>query len=247
MPISRPRRHSSSLPWPILAVAFAAAELKVVQVHFRRETHSFSLSEFPAVIGFFFLSPFDYVVALLVGSTIAFVISGRQRIEKIVFNLTNFALVAVVELAVLYAISDMGGAPHLIDWLAAFAATLAATFVSALTIATVITISGGAPQFEKLPEMIQFGSMVAVANTSLALLAVSVMWIDPVLLWLLVLPLAICLPCVPGVCVRTREARAPRAALPVLADPPAFTRARFDAGRAPRPRARRCSVPSSPR
>ena len=51
------------LPWPILAVAFAAAELKVVQVHFRRETHSFSLSEFPAVIGFFFLSPFDYVVA----------------------------------------------------------------------------------------------------------------------------------------------------------------------------------------
>ena len=178
------------LPWPILAVAFAAAELKVVQVHFRRETHSFSLSEFPAVIGFFFLSPFDYVVALLVGSTIAFVISGRQRIEKIVFNLANFALVAVVELAVLYAISDMGGQPHFIDWLAAFAATLAATFVSALTIATVITISGGAPQFEKLPEMIQFGSMVAVANTSLALLAVSVMWIDPVLLWLLVLPLA---------------------------------------------------------
>ena len=39
-----------TLPWPLLAVAFAIAELKVVQVHFRRETHSFSLSEFPAVI-----------------------------------------------------------------------------------------------------------------------------------------------------------------------------------------------------
>ena len=39
------------LPWPLLAAGFATAELKVVQVHFRRETHSFSLSEFPAVIG----------------------------------------------------------------------------------------------------------------------------------------------------------------------------------------------------
>ena len=188
--LSTPPVHLS-LPWPLLTVAFATAELKVVQVHFRRETHSFSLSEFPAVIGFFFLSPFDYVLALLVGSSVAFLIGGQQRIEKFIFNLANFALVAVVELTVLYTISDVNGQPHLVDWLAAFAATLSATILSALTIATVITISGGAPQFEKLPEMIQFGSMVAFANTSLALLAVSVMWIDPVLLWLLVLPLAI--------------------------------------------------------
>ena len=180
-----------ALPWPLLAVAFAIAELKVVQVHFRRETHSFSLSEFPAVIGFFFLSPFDYVLALLVGSSVAFLIGSQQRIEKFVFNLANFALVAVVELSVLYTISDVSGAPHLVDWLAAFAATLTATILSALTIATVITISGGAPQFEKLPEMLQFGSMVAFANTSLALLAVSIMWVDPSLLWLLVLPLVI--------------------------------------------------------
>jgi diguanylate cyclase (GGDEF)-like protein len=180
-----------TLPWPLLAVAFAIAELKVVQVHFRRETHSFSLSEFPAVIGFFSLSPFDYVLALLVGSSVAFLIGGRQRIEKFVFNLANFALVAVVELAVLYALSDVSGPPHLGDWLAAFAATLSATVLSALTIATVITISGGAPQFEKLPEMLQFGSMVAFANTSLALLAVSILWLDPSLLWLLALPLVI--------------------------------------------------------
>jgi diguanylate cyclase (GGDEF)-like protein len=179
-----------AVPWPIIAAAFAAAELKVVQVHFRRETHSFSLSEFPAVIGFFFLAPFDYLIAVLVGSSIALVI-GRPRLIKLVFNLANFMLVAVVELTILYAIAEMGGAPHVRDWVAAFAATLAAAVLSALTIATVITLSGGAPQFEKLPEMIQFGSMVAFANTSLALLAVSILWVDPVLLWLLVLPLVI--------------------------------------------------------
>lgn len=179
------------LPWPLVAVGFAAAELKVVQVHFRRETHSFSLSEFPAVIGFFCLAPTDYLIAVVAGSAVAFLIGGRQRIEKLLFNLANFALVAAVELTVLYTFAGMTGVPHVRDWLAAFAATLTATVLSALTIATVITISGGAPQFEKLPEMVKFGSMVAFANTSLALLAVSILWTDPALLWLLVLPLVI--------------------------------------------------------
>jgi diguanylate cyclase (GGDEF)-like protein len=179
-----------ALPWPVIAAAFALAELKVVQVHFRRETHSFSLSEFPAVIGFFFLSPTDYLIAVFVGSTIAFMI-GRPPMIKLGFNLANFMLVAVVELTVLYAVAEMTGAPHVRDWIAAFLATLAAAVLSAVTIATVITLSGGAPQYEKLPEMIQFGSMVAFANTSLALLAVSILWLDPVLLWLLALPLII--------------------------------------------------------
>jgi diguanylate cyclase (GGDEF)-like protein len=180
-----------AVPWPVLAVAFALAELKVVQVHFRRETHSFSLSEFPSVIGFFFLSPTDYLIAVFVGSALAMMLGARLRLIKLGFNLANFMLVAVVELIVLYALADMAGAPHVKDWIAAFAATLAAAILSALTIATVITISGGAPQFEKLPEMIQFGSMVAFANTSLALLAVSIIWQDPALLWLLALPLVI--------------------------------------------------------
>ena len=65
------------IPWPIIAVAFAVAELKVVEVHFRRETHSFSLSEFPAVIGLFFLSPVDYLLALIVGSAAVLVVAER--------------------------------------------------------------------------------------------------------------------------------------------------------------------------
>ena len=39
--------------------------------------------------------------------------------------------------------------------------------------------------------MLKFGSMVALANTSLALLAVSILWLDPHLLWLLAVPLVI--------------------------------------------------------
>ena len=55
------------IPWFVLAIAVAAAELRVVEVHFRRESHAFSLSEFPAVVGMFFLGANDYLLAVLVG------------------------------------------------------------------------------------------------------------------------------------------------------------------------------------
>jgi diguanylate cyclase (GGDEF)-like protein len=176
------------IPWPVLSLAFFLAELKVVDVHFRREKHSFSLSEFPAVIGLFLLSPQDYFLAMLLGSGAALVYF-RQGALKFAFNLSNFAIAAAMMLTVFHLLASPTTPPTIQDWAAAFAATLAATVISALAIATAISLSGGAPQFQKLPEMIQFGALVAVANTSLALLAVSILWLDPRLLWLLVVPL----------------------------------------------------------
>ncbi len=177
--------------WPLIAVAFAVAELKVVEVHFRRETHSFSLSEFPAVIGFFSLSPTEYLFAMLLGTGAALALQRRQRIIKTAFNLANFLCVAAVSLLIVRTLADPVHVPGPPEWFAAFAATLAGTVISGISIALVITMSGGAPQFEKLPEMIRFGSMVAFANTSLALLAVVIMQTDPLLLSLLALPLVI--------------------------------------------------------
>jgi diguanylate cyclase (GGDEF)-like protein len=178
------------LPWPILAAGFCVAEMKVVAVHFRRESHSFSLSEFPAVIGLFFLSPLDYLLALLIGSGVALVVAEKQARAKLAFNLSSMALSGVVALAVFHEIVTTDSTLEPIDWAAAFGASLASTVIGALTTATVITISGGAPQFEKLPEMLQFGGTVAIANTSLALLAVSLFLVSPLSLILLAVPLA---------------------------------------------------------
>ena len=181
-------RQPVDVPWPVLSLAFFLAELKVVDVHFRREKHSFSLSEFPAVLGLFLLSPHDYFLAMLIGSGSALLFFRQPRL-KLAFNLSSFAISAAATLTVFHLLASPSGAPDVGDWAAAFAATSMATVVSALTIATAISLSGGAPQFQKLPEMIQFGMLVAVANTSLALLAVSILWHDPLLLWLLVVPL----------------------------------------------------------
>jgi diguanylate cyclase (GGDEF)-like protein len=182
--------HNLSVPWWLLALAFFAAELKVVDVHFRREKHSFSLAEFPAVIGFFLLSPPEYFLAMLVGMGAALVWT-RDMPLKTVFNLSHFAFVAAVALSVFYAIGPTSGEPDVRSWIAAFAGTGTLAILSAITIATVITLSGGAPQFERLLEMFQFGLMVAVANTSLALLAVSLMFLEPRLLTLLIVPLLV--------------------------------------------------------
>jgi diguanylate cyclase (GGDEF)-like protein len=187
--VDRPGREVPiAIPWPVIAFGFLVAELKVVQVHFRRETHAFSLSEFPAVIGMFFLPPGEYLLAVLVGSAAAFVMTGSRPV-KLAFNLANYGLIAVISMAILLSIASPTGPPGIREWAAAFGATTFATVLSSITIALVITLSGGAPQFQKLPEMIQFGSMVALANTSLALLAVTILWLQPIMLWLLVLPL----------------------------------------------------------
>ena len=175
---------------PLLAAGFCLAEMKVVNVHFRRETHSFSLSEFPAVIGLFYLSTTDYLLALLAGSAVALIVAERQPPAKLAFNLANFALTGSITQAVFHRLVSTGPGLEPIDWAAAFVATLAATVIGAFTTATVITISGGAPQYVKLPEMIQFGGAVAIANTSLALLAVALIQADPLMLLLLAVPLA---------------------------------------------------------
>jgi diguanylate cyclase (GGDEF)-like protein len=181
-----------TVPWPVVALGFFLAETKVVEVNFGRETHSFNLSEIPAVVGLFFLSPADYLGALLIGTIAALVFVSRQSPLKILFNVSNFAVIAVVSLSVFARLSHLDGAkPGPDDWFAAFAATIVASVMAALNIATVITLSGGAPQFQKLPEMLKFGVLVAIANTSLALLAVSFIWEDMNLLWLLAVPLAV--------------------------------------------------------
>jgi diguanylate cyclase (GGDEF)-like protein len=186
----RPVASPISVPWPLLAAAFVAVETKVILVHFRRETHSFSLSEIPAVLGLFFVTPGDYLLAVLAGSAVALLVTARQSVVKVAFNLANFGFVSTVTVVVFYGLGSFDGRPGATDWIAAFVAMLVACLLGALTIATAISLSGGAPQFQKLPEMLKFGGMVTLANTSLALLAISVIWIDPLAVWLLIVPLA---------------------------------------------------------
>jgi len=178
-----------AIPWWVVAIGFCLVDLKVIEVHFRRESHAFSLYELPAIIGLFTLAPGEYLLAVGVGAAVALGPTLRTAPIKVVFNVANYLFLAAISLLVFRAMASIGGPPGIDDFVAAFAASLLVTVLGALTIAAAITWSGGAPQFEKLPEMIQFGALVAVANTSVALLAITLAWTSPGALWLLILPI----------------------------------------------------------
>jgi diguanylate cyclase (GGDEF)-like protein len=179
------------IPWPLAAVAFYLGETRVVEVHFVRERHSFSLSELPGIFGLFFLSPTDYLLALVIGTGVAILSDRNQSLLKGAFNIAQFALAACIALLVFHAVASDATPPGPREWLAAFLAGGATSAVQASLVATVISLSGGAPQFRKLPEMLSFSEMVAMANSSLATLAVMVLWVDPRSIVLLAVPTAI--------------------------------------------------------
>jgi diguanylate cyclase (GGDEF)-like protein len=189
LPWAQPFDHHFELPWEVLAAGFFVAEWKVIQVHFRRETHAFSMSEVPVVAGLFLVDPHLYVLAAVVGSGAALLFGGARSPLRILYNLCHFAFVGVLTLAIFQLITDHAAPPSLVDWVAALAATATSSVVSAILIATVITASGGAPQFQKLPEMIRFSELLAISNTCIALLAITVVWTDPAAVALLALPL----------------------------------------------------------
>jgi diguanylate cyclase (GGDEF)-like protein len=183
-----------AIPWPLAALAFYLGETNVVEVHFLRERHSFSLSELPGIVGLFFLAPTDYVLACMVGTGLALLSDRNQSGLKRTFNLAQFGLAAVVALTIFHAIASPSrspGPPGPTEWLAAFAAAGATSAIEATLVATAISLSGGAPQWRQLPRMLSFSEMVAMANASLATLAVMVLWVDPRSIVLLAVPTAI--------------------------------------------------------
>ena len=160
-------------------MAFFLGETNVVDIHFLRERHSFSLSEVPGVAFLFLLPPTEYVAACVFGTGLALLLDRKQSSVRRAFNLAQFSLAAVVALMIFHAIATPASPPGPREWLAAFIAAGITSALEATLVATAISLSGGAPQLRLLPQMLSFSEMVAMANSSLATLAVMVIWFGP--------------------------------------------------------------------
>jgi len=77
--------------WWLLAPMFAASEVFVIHLHFRRNAYSFALSEVPLVLGLYFASPTQLLASQMVGVGAALVLHRRQSLHKLVFNLAQLA------------------------------------------------------------------------------------------------------------------------------------------------------------
>ncbi|HEY7874378.1 MAG TPA: ATP-binding protein [Actinomycetota bacterium] len=183
--------HPMHIPWPLLAAGFYFAEVYVVHLQVRRDAHSFSLSEIPLVLGLFFSSPSELVLAQLVGAAIALAFVRRQSPLKFAFNLGHFCLEASLAAVLFHSVVNADA--FTLGWRAwagTFLATLATTVVGALTITLAISLSEAKWRLKTLPQGLGIGTLMTMSNSCLALVGATILWLNPGSAWLLLVPIA---------------------------------------------------------
>ncbi len=177
-----------TIPAWVLVVAFFVVEAKVIHLHIGRSAHSFSLSELPLVAGLFLVSPWQFIIARLIGSGLALVIGRRQRSVKLVFNLAQFGLCSVVSVAILHLAAPTDGTFGLALGLAVLLVALVENLIGVLCVSTAISLAEGTPQYRRIPEMLRIGILVSLTNASLALMCLAVLMVSPQSVWLFIVP-----------------------------------------------------------
>lgn len=180
------------IAWFALVPAFFLTEILVVHLQLRRDAHSFSLSEVPIVLGLFFASPTELLIAQFAGSFCALVFFRRQAWLKAGFNLAQFGLQTVISIVVFHAFVDSASDPiGWSGWGGAFVAMVVASMVSVALINLAMFLSGEPIRMKAWMETLGMAIAVTLANTSLALVGAELLWIHWESIWLLALPITV--------------------------------------------------------
>jgi signal transduction histidine kinase len=177
-----------AVPWWALVVLFAAAEWAVIHLRFRRDAHSFSMSEIPLVVGLFFAPPAVVVGTQALGNLAVLTAHRRQSPVKLAFNLSQFALQTTVAILVFRVIAERGDPLGPAGWLAAGAASLTAVAVADLLVSLAIRLAGGRLHRRETLEVLALTGVGATMNTVLALTVVLVLTVRPAAAWIAFLP-----------------------------------------------------------
>ncbi|MDH5292240.1 MAG: EAL domain-containing protein [Acidimicrobiia bacterium] len=176
------------IPWFVLAAVFYVAEVTVVHVRFRRDAHSFSMSELPLVLSLFFADPLSILSAQFVGSLAALGITRRQQPVKLAFNLAQLSLQTAVMVAVFWSI--VGNADPLgpRGWLAVFGGIGCTLVISNALISSAIALSGGSLSPAERATMYSLTTGAGLMNAALGLVAATLLWARPQSIWIAAVP-----------------------------------------------------------
>jgi diguanylate cyclase (GGDEF)-like protein len=176
------------IPWGALALAFAATEIAVVHVHFRRNSHILALGELPLVVGLLFCRPGGVMLAWVAGAALVTLFTPGRVPVRFVFNLTQLAVTAGIARAVFHAATPEGAGLGPEVWIAATLAVLLAVTASALLVNAAMWLSGDRIELRKLALIVGMSICVAAINTSLGLAVATVVETDPRAVVLLIVP-----------------------------------------------------------
>ena len=177
------------VPWWLFAVAFVATEAYVVHVHFRREAHTFSMTELVLTLGLFMVAPAQLVLAHLIGGAIALFGIRRQRPIKAAFNLSLFTLSTCVAIAVFHMIAANAEASDARLWFAALVAVSVSALLGVGMVSLVIALSEGESDLAEIVRLAAFAVVSALANAALAMIAVELLRDNPSAVILLAVPI----------------------------------------------------------
>jgi diguanylate cyclase (GGDEF)-like protein len=170
---SGPYLASPTLPWWVLALAFAATESSVLHIQRGRQARSVSMSELPLVLGLFFAAPLALLAGRLIGCLVTLVSLRRCPPLKTFFNLALFAAETAVTLTVFSVVSSWGGGHITMAWAGAYAGVLAANVLGGCTIGLVIQVHDGGIRPRALLRDACAGQGSAPMVVTLALVAVT--------------------------------------------------------------------------
>jgi diguanylate cyclase (GGDEF)-like protein len=175
-----------NLPWVLWAAAFAVSEVLIVHVQWKRESHTFSLSDLVLAAGLALAAPGQLVLAQVVGTAVVLVLYRRQRGLKLAFNTAQFALTSCMAvLAFSTVVSALGQ-----EWASAgqLLAIAVATLTASAAIFAVMTLSTGHADMQPLMGMLGFSLPFTVGAGAVGVVIARTSADDPAALVLLMIP-----------------------------------------------------------
>lgn len=184
-PVAKVDIHPSSfdVPWYFLAIAVYLAETAVIHLQIRRDTHSFSMSEVPLILGVAFSAPLPLVGAIAVGNIAALAINRHQTPIKLVFNVGISVIQAGVAMMMLDGFELAAGATGSAV-IQVFSAVMVANAVGHLLIVGVIRLSGGQETLSESLATLGLSSTGSAMNALMGLFAASMIEADTASGWL---------------------------------------------------------------
>jgi diguanylate cyclase (GGDEF)-like protein len=162
---------------------FALSERFAVHLPFGRDNHSLTFSQAPLVLGLFFLTGDELMLAAVLGVLFAHAVVNRNPPIKVAFNVASaMAQVAVAAVVFSATLELLGADPATLQpatWLAALAATLTADLVGNLALFVIISLRQERWDVGELLRTLGAAAIGTVVVTDLALVTALVLRREP--------------------------------------------------------------------
>jgi diguanylate cyclase (GGDEF)-like protein len=163
----------------VLAAALFGSLVFELSFESRGTVHVVDLSEIPLLLGIVFTPAVEVLLARALAYGVFAFGPGRQPPYKAFFNIAKTLLNTVVVLDLYYAILGPATPTSRVGWIAALTALVAGQIVDLMCIAVVFQITGGQRSLLALGRSTPVMVLVTLNNACVALIAVMVLWSDP--------------------------------------------------------------------